>query len=126
MKTRDADGFTALIRAAGYAHYKCVELLIKAGADVNTRTKEGLTALMSAVWNDHSQCQEKMTNVGLVYDCEGHSHEKCVDMLIKEGADVNSRHQNGSSAVLASVENNYYECVRFLIKTGADVNELYS
>ena len=56
--------------AAQGAHDECVELLIKAGDDVNIRNIYGKTALIeSARW----------------------SHDRCIELLVEVGADVNEQ-----------------------------------
>ena len=40
------DGNTHLIKTAGGGHIKCVNLLLKAGADVNKHGKDGTNALI--------------------------------------------------------------------------------
>ena len=61
MNVQHQHGWTALIKAACNGHDKCVDTLIRAGADVDIQTKYGRTALIvAAEWG----------------------HDKCVDMLI--------------------------------------------
>ena len=45
MNSRDDLGDTALIRMALYEHHKCLKLLIKSGADVNSVDRIGCNAL---------------------------------------------------------------------------------
>ena len=48
MSNKDVSGSTALYLAARGGHHECLELLIKAGGDVNTAKKDGETALIAA------------------------------------------------------------------------------
>ena len=113
-----ASGMTPLLRAADNGHLKCMELLIKAGAAVNTpqNVEYGETSLMKAAK-------------------EG--HVKCVELLLKSGADVNlwttdkkrrkallkrGRSIGGHTALYVAVINKKPECVELLTKAGADVN----
>ena len=114
----DASGLTPLLRAAGSGHFECMELLIKAGAAVNTpqNVEYGETPLMKAAK-------------------EG--HVKCVELLLKSGADVNlwttdkkrkkallkrGRSIGGHTALYVAVINKKPESVELLTKAGADVN----
>ena len=58
MNRPNAEKFTRLIYANINGHHKCVELLMKAGADVNIPDTKGLTALMHASVNGYRQCLE--------------------------------------------------------------------
>ena len=53
MNRGDEDGFTALIHTITYNHEKCVNVLLKVGANVNTVSEGGLTALMHAARAGH-------------------------------------------------------------------------
>lgn len=50
------NGYTSLIAAARDGHFRCVEVLIAANADMTPRSKEGNTALMIAALNDKKDC----------------------------------------------------------------------
>ena len=73
---RDADGYTALHRAA-YSHQTdCLKLLLLHGADLNAVTPEGWTPLHSACrWNAHD----------------------CVEILLAQGANVNHVTEGGQT-----------------------------
>ena len=42
VNIQNTECFTALMYAASHGHDKCLEVLIKSGADVNTQNKYGL------------------------------------------------------------------------------------
>ena len=67
-----------LMRAVRKGHDKCVEAVVRSGADVNMKDKDGSTALMSAT------VQGEM---------------KCVEILIAAGADVNHKNNDGETAL---------------------------
>ena len=71
------------------------ELLINAGADVNSRRSDGGTALLVAL---------------------------LVDLLIKSGANVNSQNNNGATAIILATTQCDDKCLELLIAAGADVN----
>ena len=85
--------------------YKCIELLLDQGADVNMKdNSQGATALVH------------VANRGLSQDF--------AELLIKAGADVNSRRPDGSTALICAVQRRWEKdkLVELLIKSGADVN----
>jgi hypothetical protein len=47
---------------------------------------------------------------------------KTMDYLLKEGADVNAKNQNGATALFAAALNGQTEAVKFLLSKGADIN----
>ena len=93
-------GETALMITAEMGFDDCMDLLLKAGADVNITGHCGHTALQVAV---------KKNNI------------KCVQRLIQAGADVNYN-LSGTCALFHAARNGYHRCVNILIQNGADVN----
>ena len=95
----------ALITAARAGEAKCVDLLLKAGADICERDLfRTLKALDSAAVN---------------------GHHKSVKLLLKAGADVNAFYHKGfgHTALHAAVDYRGHSiCLRELIEAGADVN----
>ena len=53
-----------LQRAAAQGHARIVELLVEAGADVNTRDVQGRTPLMAAALGDHTEALESLLKAG--------------------------------------------------------------
>ena len=58
----------ALIEASGNGHHGCINLLIKAGADVNGSDERGNTPLSNAAANGHVTCTEVLIEAGAVVD----------------------------------------------------------
>ena len=79
----------------------CVEMLVKAGADVNSQGQFGETALTLAVERRYG---------------------KGVDILIAAGADVNRRDSRGDPLIIRAVKDRRYDYVDVLVSAGADVN----
>ena len=82
------DGDTPLMTAAWQGHTDCVEVMVKAGADVNLRSysssNKGDTALVGAAWNS-----------------------KVINLLLKAGADVNVAGDGGKTPLMhASCDGN--------------------
>ena len=90
----------ALMKAAESGHLQCVNILLKAGADVNKPDSENNTPLLKASQN---------------------GHQECIEPLVKAGAHVNRRGVNDCTALWLAL--NHIQCVEALIKAGADVNQ---
>ena len=91
-----------LHKAAAYGQDKCLDLLLKAGADANKIGCDGNTALMSSAESGKL---------------------RCLELLIKAGADVNTRTQHGDSTVLiTAAKYEHFLCVQALLHAGALVN----
>ena len=71
----------ALMRAAERGQNKYVEVLVAAGADVNTQNKMGFSALMNAAWRGHNTC---------------------VKTLITVTTDVNIQNYSGTTALMCA------------------------
>ena len=82
---------------------ECVEMLIKAGANVNAQTDDGISALMKASENGYGEC---------------------VKLLLEAAADVNAACKKGFTSLIYSVMNGHEACVKCLIAAGGDVNAL--
>lgn len=81
LRARDADGYTALHRAAYNDHVTAVQRLLSAGADLAARTAEGWTPLHSAArWNSAG----------------------CLPLLLLHGADVNAVTAGGLTPLMVA------------------------
>ena len=116
-----------MIYAAENGNEICIDLLLRTGADVNLRSNDGFTALVKAAENGHDRCVKallraavKSTKYALIAAALK-GCEKCVHMLLKEGADVNGR-TNGTPVLICAAEDGHDKCVDLLIRAGADVN----
>lgn len=96
-----ANRTSPLIWAALGGAADCMELLIKAGADINFQDEMGNTALHAA-----AAC----------------GFADCVQVLIQAGADVNKQTQNGLTPLHFSMTYDAADCMKLLIKAGADIN----
>ncbi len=92
-------GWSALTHAANNGAYKCLALLIEAGADVDYKTKFSQTPLMIAtIINSPS----------------------CVKLLIEAQADVNAKDYQGHTALYFAIREDYTEIVDMLKAAGAN------
>ena len=124
-KKADALGFTALLNTLAYADLERVNLLLKAGSNVNASNTfggavkngplalTGLTPLMLAVSNGSSEITAALLRAGAeVNAADGRkmtpvmlavatdlANPATVDLLIQAGADVNAKDQNGESVL---------------------------
>ena len=128
----------ALMLASSYVgNIKSVELLMEAGADVNHGNWQGSTALMYAAGSGHEEIASLLIKAGsdvnavtkelhgaiTAIHCSATSPDgwKCIDTLVKAGADVNFLSGGTTPLMWALVE----ECIKSvegLIRAGADVN----
>ena len=49
-------------------------------------------------------------------------HDKCMDVLLEAGADMNWADDSSNTPLMRAAKNGYVDCVQKLIQTGADVN----
>ena len=103
---------TALNLASRGGLYETVDLLIRAGADVNKVPEDGKTALMEA-----SGTSERG---------EPGDTTKCLKLLIEAGADVNAVTSYGSALTTSVSYGIDIEKLQLLIRAGADVNFVHS
>ena len=142
-------GDTLLHAAIREQRYKSAELLLQAGADVNISNPCGFTPLHRAALCENSKFVEALIQRGADINCANehtplvhwtyrngptgltplhmtaiskYQSEKCVEVLIKAGAELNKQDDKGMTALYRSVSFNKTECVSLLIQAGADVN----
>ena len=84
-------------------HNELVEVLIKAGADINTTSKQKMTALNYAI---------------------NANNLDAIKLLIEKGADPNTvvNKETGQTLLMRAAENGRNDLVEALIEAGADIN----
>ena len=127
----DNDQKTALMYASEGGYLAIVQALIAAGALIDIEDAEGETALSQATENGHKAIIDLLTPVdskgpggitALMWK-SGLGDTAAIDNLLKRGADVNLKDDNGFTALMGAVYYDKLEAVKILIKKGrADVN----
>ena len=92
---------TALICAAGSNTPEVIEILLKAGSDVNA--------------------QDDYNNTALIYAAEKNTFE-VVNLLLRAGADVNIKGDYEITALMMAIDQNTFDVVNLLLNVGADIN----
>ena len=112
-----------------------MNILIQAGADVNSFGKQGLTALYKAACNRHYGLMNILIQAGadvnmtttdyyrstLLMTLSRLGLTESMQIILDAGADVNARTSEGETALTFAVNPN---CLKLLIKYGADVNNV--
>ena len=139
-ETRD---HTGLFKAVENGHLKCVEVLIRKGANVNKQyknTNEGdkyySTSLTLAAQNGYDKFVELLTKAGADVNMKDtwnwtalmwasvRGYNKCIDLLIQAGADVNQGNGGNWTPLMKAAMSGRGKCIDILIEAGADVNKL--
>ena len=136
--TYDKDRGTALICAASSGCIENIQLLLEAGAEVNA-VINGTTALNQAAYHGHHKCMEKLIKSGadvnspstlvelpLMSAARGYNPRKCLELLIESGANVNKVFDVGYEYLCTPLttvcQSASPRCVSMLFKEGADMN----
>lgn len=85
--------------ASGVGHHACVELLIKAGANVNYNSRDYKTPLYWATF---------------------YNHPSIVTILIEAGARIDHIHEHDFNPLTCAAFNNYTTVVKLLLEGGAN------
>jgi ankyrin repeat protein len=103
LNAYSADGFTLLGLSCFFGHAEVAEFLVQKGADVNRASNNSFK-----VAPIHSACSI--------------SNYTITDMLLRHGADPNTKQQAGVTPLHEAAHNGRTDLVQLLIDYGADVN----
>ncbi|MFI5334808.1 MAG: ankyrin repeat domain-containing protein [Chlamydiales bacterium] len=133
VSTPDLKGVVPLLYACMNGHEEIAELLLDAGADVNSRDPAGGTAFYYACiaksWNlarllmdykGDANLQGAMGFSPLIHVIED---ENWVEFLLENGADVNVIATDGSTALSRACADNNTRIVQLLLEQGARPNQ---
>ena len=114
-------GQTALMWASARRHPEMMQFLISSGADVNARSKDrDYQRHVTAEGRPKSLDSGGLTP--LLYAARENCHA-CVDVLIKNKADINLPDPDGVSPLLVAIMNANWDLALQLLDAGADVNQ---
>lgn len=127
---------TALLLAVERNDLNKVKKLVKLGADPNINGKNGKNCLLTAItreYRDNTDIVSELIDAGADLNVRNNEHghtplmiaifrnnQKIIDKILEKSFDINIRSDNGSTALLYSL-NNYDTAVR-LLEAGADPN----
>ncbi|KAJ7444177.1 ankyrin repeat domain-containing protein [Mycena latifolia] len=124
----------ALCAASSTGHIHLVQLLIDAGAKMNSEDDCYGHPLAAASGNGHDLVVQFLIENGADVNAQGrrfgnalqtasmHGHELVAQLLIMKGVDVNAQGGIYGNALQAALENGHQSVVQLLIEKGADVN----
>ena len=135
MNVDNYDGSTPLTVATQGSHGKHIEILLRAGADVNFPDFTGLSALILAVTDKcEINCVSSFVAAGADVDARDndgktaltwsvhHEHAECIENLVQAGADVNLVNYDGSTPLTVAAQGSHDKHIEILLRAGADVN----
>jgi cytohesin len=133
VNAKDKDGWTPLHYAARSGHKDVVLLLIDHGADVNAEAPDKSKPLDHATWSDHQDVVklliDKGTNISkddnLLYWSCMYGYRDLAELLIKKGADVNSKawpNAPSLEAVWNTPSSKQLDILKLLLDNGANPN----
>ncbi|GHU03446.1 hypothetical protein FACS1894158_01900 [Betaproteobacteria bacterium] len=133
VNTVDRQGNTLLIQSIRREMPELFDFLLQRRARVNMRNRNGETALSIAAYLGRASYVKRLVDAGaeinffgwppLVYAAYN-GHTEIVDYLIRRGADVNGKAENGSSALFFASRFGHLETVKALLKHRADLTIL--
>jgi ankyrin repeat protein len=134
VNTPSGDGTTALVWAAHWDELETADLLIRAGANVNTANDYDITPLWEACNNGSGAMVETLlearanpnaalpkTGETMLMRCARTGNTDAVKTLLAHGAEVNAKElQKGQTALMWAIEQRHPEVAQALIAAGAD------
>ena len=123
-------GDTLLIQAVRYDMPDLLDYLIKNRARLNSRNRNGETALGLAAFMGKLPLVQRLVEAGAEVNFYGWSpliygafngHAEVVDYLLKHGAEINAKTENGSTALYFAARNGHVAVVKRLLNEKADL-----
>ncbi len=125
----------ALLQAVDNCNLDKVTELLAEGADVNCRTRSGTTLFERAMYGNWFDLAKLLLAGGAELSAKdadkwlarlfeqwdsGGGDEQLVILLLSHAADLDKKHENGTTALLWAVQNGHPEVVEYLLEHGAD------
>ena len=121
LEQRDAMGYTPLISAALLGYPEAADSFIKKGANIEAKNADGQTALLMSVLS-MSANEAQVSSPDKGENKWHHRWDKVIDLLVKNGANVNTVDNRGATPLFIAIFSNNEELCRYLIGIGADPN----
>lgn len=128
LNSHDMFGKTPLILAIEQDSFEIVDILVASGADPNQKSIDEKSPLGIALERGNNKIVGHLIAKGaeggaeLLQSAVEQNNSELLDMLLEKGADVNSKNQEGMTALLVACQRENLVLVEHLLKKNADAN----
>ena len=125
VNDRNSEGETSLFGHFTYSPLRVEEIqfLLDLGADPNLANNKGITPLMRAAHTFISDYKQPASSgIAKELNEQGPALAKAIGLLLKHGANVNARDENGATALYYAADEGSIIAIKALIAAGAEVN----
>ena len=111
-----------------------MDLLIKAGADVEARTSYGQTPAQFAAANYHPQILKLLQVAGAAFNAKSNSewtlahfaardgNRECLEVLVEGGADLTAKNEDGKTPAHLAVQRGHKQILEYLVQHGVKLD----
>eukprot|EP01087_Luapelamoeba_hula_P015003 TRINITY_DN4450_c1_g1_i1.p1 TRINITY_DN4450_c1_g1~~TRINITY_DN4450_c1_g1_i1.p1 ORF type:complete len:653 (+),score=142.19 TRINITY_DN4450_c1_g1_i1:134-2092(+) len=129
LEKRNKNGSTGLYAASQFGHLEIVQVLIEAGANVNTTRVTGATPLMISILYGHTDIAKALLDAGALLDAVANDgltpllaaasrgNSKVLAHLLNLGLSLEG--DVGQAAISSAIENKQTDIIRMMIARGA-------